>query len=880
MSIQQLLLGVGGAKSTYVDDVYSTYTYKGSSSSQTLNTGLDFSNEGGLTWIRRRTGSEGYVMVDTLRGTSKILQSNSSGAEQGNTDVVPSFTSTGHATGTHSSVNESGANYISWNFRKCPGFFDIVSWTGDGGTSKTISHSLGSVPGSIWVKCTSHSDNWIVFHRGLDRGNQPETHHMRLNDSSGAYDDLGKFNDTAPTATNFTVGVDINTNSRTYVAYVFAGGKSAAATAKSMNWADGSDRLKVGSSSSKSADLNFGSGDLSIELWIKAGSTQDDRPNLICIGDDTDRADVNLMWDHESYVNKISFWAANKATTPFLVSNAKGWNNDGQWHHVAVTRASNVWRLFMDGIEEATTTWTGDTTDANNYLCIGNTTTGAEQANNAHFTGRISNVRIVKGTAVYTSSFTPPIEPLANITNTVLLTVNNSSRTGSTVTPLTISEVSLADPTDDSPFDDPAGYVFGASGKENIIKCGTYCGNGSNTISNPVEVEVGFEPDFLLIKPAEYGEHWHHFDSIRGMGFGNDTRMEINVETSSPETSSIDYFDIHPKGFKAINNNINATSNGGLVSYIAIRRRDGYVGKPADAATDVFAIANRDTTAPAFNANFPVDLAMYKRTTNSTDWRLGMRLIQGLKVYPNATFSADSDADFTYDYMDGWSKNTNNHSDVDSWMWKRGTGLDCLYYNGDGVTGRYIPHNLAATPEMIWIKDRENTREWNVYHKGFNGGTNPEQYYMVLNTDAAEVDSQRWNDVAPTSTHFCVSNSVKVNDSGQGYIAMLFRSVPGISKAGYYDAANTDVTVSVGFQPKFIIAKKSNGGDSWCVFDTHRGWATTDNGMSQRLSLSSDAAQANDQHTTTLTSDGFIAEAINGNMNGGAGGKYFYYCHA
>ena len=151
---------------------------------------------------------------------------------------------------------------------------------------------------------------------------------------------------------------------------------------------------------------------------------------------------------------------------------------------------------------------------------------------------------------------------------------------------------------------------------------------------------------------------------------------------------------------------------------------------------------------------------------------------------------------------------------------------------------------------------------------------------MVLNTDDQEVDSQRWNDVAPTSTHFCVSNSIKVNDNDQGYLAMLFRSVPGISKVGYYDAANTDVTVSVGFQPKFIIAKKSNGGDSWCVFDTHRGWATTDNGMSQRLSLSSDAAQANDQHTTTLTSDGFIAEAINGNMNGGAGGKYIYYCHA
>ena len=61
------------------------------------------------------------------------------------------------------------------------------------------------------------------------------------------------------------------------------------------------------------------------------------------------------------------------------------------------------------------------------------------------FHGKISNFRIVKGTGVCTTTFKPPTEPLTNITNTKLLCCNNSSTTGSTVTPGTIT--ANGDPT-------------------------------------------------------------------------------------------------------------------------------------------------------------------------------------------------------------------------------------------------------------------------------------------------------------------------------------------------------------------------------------------------------------------------------------------------
>ena len=67
MPIQQMLLGVGAvATKTYVDDVFSTYLYKGNSGSQTINNSIDFSGEGGLLWLKNRDDSSTQnILTDT-----------------------------------------------------------------------------------------------------------------------------------------------------------------------------------------------------------------------------------------------------------------------------------------------------------------------------------------------------------------------------------------------------------------------------------------------------------------------------------------------------------------------------------------------------------------------------------------------------------------------------------------------------------------------------------------------------------------------------------------------------------------------------------------------------------------------------------------------
>ena len=222
---QQVVLATAGAAAagdpTYVDDVFSTYLYTGTGSTRTITNGIDLSGEGGLVWIKSRdSGSLNHHLYDTERGATKFLMSNSTSAEITSiTDNLTQFNSNGFDLGAWMDVNNSGLTFASWTFRKAPGFFDVVTYTGTG-SAQNISHSLGSVPGMILVKSnSSDGTNWMVYHRSLGG-----TKNLYLNGTAPAATNSAPWNDTAPTSSVFTVGTDNSTNGNgnTYVAYIFA----------------------------------------------------------------------------------------------------------------------------------------------------------------------------------------------------------------------------------------------------------------------------------------------------------------------------------------------------------------------------------------------------------------------------------------------------------------------------------------------------------------------------------------------------------------------------------------------------------------------------------------------------------------------------------
>ena len=143
----------GLAKDTpYVDEVFSTYLYKGTQGLNTANTGLDMTKDG-MVWYKSRSASNTQnLLTDTVRGANKVLYSDADNGENNDTGLNQTFTDTGWTLNNGYSDANSGSNtYTSWNFRKRKGFFDIVTYTGNG-TARTIAHNLGSIPGCIIVK--------------------------------------------------------------------------------------------------------------------------------------------------------------------------------------------------------------------------------------------------------------------------------------------------------------------------------------------------------------------------------------------------------------------------------------------------------------------------------------------------------------------------------------------------------------------------------------------------------------------------------------------------------------------------------------------------------------------------------------------------------
>ena len=647
-----LMQGAAGAAGDglYIEDVFSTYLWRGDGvSGRTITNNIEF-DEGAMVWIKNRSQVTDYPITDTVRGAGQTLYSNSSNANYSHPSLLTAFTASGFTVGNDGYVNSTGDKYTSWTFRKQPGFFDVVTYNGnsntlDSGESQSIAHSLGSTPGLILVKKTTGSQPWAVYHRSL--GN---TKSLFLESTSSAETLQRYWNNTSPTSTHFTVGssAHVNRTGESYVAYIFA-------------------------------------------------------------------------------------------------------HDDQQ---------------------------------------------------------------------------------------------------------------------------------FGDNEDQSYIKCGSYSGNGSE--SNGTEVNLGWEPQWLLVKNSTLGEHWVLIDSMRGLtDNGSHILFPNRTNAEDPGSGSAS---VTPTGFKLHTTNNEWNGNNHTYVYMAIRRPDPLVGKPAKVGTDVFTVVNGDTdgdaTTPWLTAPFIVDFALFKGRTITHNWGTSPRLTQGYYLSFNQNRTENNHAHQVFDYMNGFNDGTDTSGNYTGWLWKRHAGFDVVTYKGGGDSNRRVNHSLGKVPEMIWVKNRDTARDWVVYHKGLNGGTNPENYYIVLNSTSAEASTQYiWSQYPPTTTQFEVDATGVVNDQNEKYLALLFASVNGISKVGSYTGNGTGQTITTGFQPRFLLIKNYTytGGENWRVLDTVRGWGS---GNDCQIRLSSDNPQSCNEDWGAPTSTGFTLSASGDTAYNKNGNGYIYYAHA
>jgi hypothetical protein len=218
--ITQLLFqgSAGAGERIYVEDVFSTWLYTGTGSTQTITNGIDLSGKGGLVWIKGRSDATGHRLADTNRASTQSLSTNSDAAKSSESGGVTGFNTTGFSLGADTDYNTNAATYASWTFRKAEKFFDVVTYNGNG-TNRTIAHNLGSVPGCIIVKNVDAVGNWQVYHRSL-----ANTEYLELNSTAAKATGTTRWNSTTPTSTDFSLGTDttVNAPDYTYVAYLFA----------------------------------------------------------------------------------------------------------------------------------------------------------------------------------------------------------------------------------------------------------------------------------------------------------------------------------------------------------------------------------------------------------------------------------------------------------------------------------------------------------------------------------------------------------------------------------------------------------------------------------------------------------------------------------
>jgi hypothetical protein len=202
-------------------------------------------------------------------------------------------------------------------------------------------------------------------------------------------------------------------------------------------------------------------------------------------------------------------------------------------------------------------------------------------------------------------------------------------------------------------------------------------------------------------------------------------------------------------------------------------------------------------------------------------------------------------------------------------------GQAIISYTGNGTDGATIGHGLDTAPDVLLLKDRDNTRNWRVLHTGYGDASKD----CLLNSNAAiATRADDFNSTYPSSTLITLGGDAAVNGNTTKYIIYAFSSVKGYSKHGSYTGnGSADGTfVYTGFKPAFVIVKKTNATFNWIMYDNKRDEL---NPNTATLLPDDSGAEYNTGRDIDFLSNGFKMRA-NYSGNNNSGDSYIYIAFA
>jgi hypothetical protein len=180
-----------------------------------------------LVWIKSRSAATDHGLYDAVRGVQKQLESNTTTAETTETTGLTAFNSNGYTVGALAQLNTSAATYVDWAWRETlTAGFDIMTYTGNGVSGRTVAHSLGVTPAMIIVKNRdSATAIWSVAHKSLTAGYNVGLNltNAQFQPGNSAYGGISAFDSSTFTVvTGVTDQRNVNTNGDNYVAYLWS----------------------------------------------------------------------------------------------------------------------------------------------------------------------------------------------------------------------------------------------------------------------------------------------------------------------------------------------------------------------------------------------------------------------------------------------------------------------------------------------------------------------------------------------------------------------------------------------------------------------------------------------------------------------------------
>ena len=777
-------------------------TYTGNGGQYHNISSLNF--EPGLIWLKNRSISSNYRLVDSVRGIGLMLHSNSTVGDQSDSNNIVNFNPDGFAVGSNSNSNGSGNSLVAWTWRaggpavantsgtinsqvsaNTDYGFSIVTYSGNGTSGATVGHGLGATPKFIIVKRRDSTGRWAVYYDGMSTGDYI---YLDLSDAT-ANDSAGW--PALPSSSVFTISSNSNWNnsSGTYVAYC---------------WSEvsGYSKFSTYSGSGASGKAITGLGFKPRWILIKNASASQNwflydtergpdsanndvlRPNL---SNAELQSSVNIDFDADGFTLNSSDAAVNASGNTYIYAAfADRPGNNWDVNNIVTNEGLTTSKTQFDVVTytgNGGTQKIGGPVYSDGWSGSINSTNGAA----ASFDGNDSTFTRseISATATWTAATSIPFTTLKlrgavdsgngtievnGVDVTSQFTANSATLNTRTISGVTSPLTSIK-------------LIGNASSQPRIA----FVEIDGTVLLDGTGQGLKFQPDFLWIKSRSSGTEGHYLaNSVSGL-----TKNMRSNATNAEQTNTNGVTAADASGFTLGNS---GRVNGSSQNYVAWCWKAGGT-----------AVSNTDgsiTSSVSANAEYGFSVVTYTGTGSAATIGHGLNgKVPELIIVKNR--------DKTYNWA-VWSSQLSSNAHY------------LFLNNTDGQSNSYYTfwNNTAPTGSVFSV-----------------GANSPD-------------------------------TAGNVNESGDDMVAYCFANVAGHQRVGSYtgNGSATGPMVITGFKPRFILIRGLSNNRGWLIYDTERDKASSnDNNL---FPNTSGAENSDASHKFNILDNGFLPKTSSVNRNG------------